>query len=505
MKTIRNLALVALASAALAGCGMTPEEKQTRAEENMAQNLYSQARLDLVSALKDKPGDETMLRMLAEAQLAIGDGEGAATTLDKLPAGDEVTLMMAEADVLRGRFDAAIERLSGSGGADASRLRVLAFIGEGKVVKASEELERSLAEAGANDASLLATASRFELLRGDRQKAREFATRSLAADAGNLEGLLVSGDIASGDNRLPQSLAHFEKAHDRYPESVAALLGRAGALTESGRFDDAAEVLDNRSGNFATDARITGLRARVAAGQGEWEKARSLLQKIEPEMRENPGLQLVYAEALLRVGQVEQSRTWLSPLVSRSPASRKPRGLLAEAKLESGDAAGALATIRAIAERPDATPAELEIATKAARALKDPAAERFATRARQPSPEWIGGELAKGDTALRNRQWAKAVSAYEAIDARSRTPNAMVLNNLAFAKSQLGEKAEATDIALRALEIAPDHPSVMDTAGWLLFSTGRDKMRGTQLLRRASALDPDNTAIAQRLAKAERG
>ena len=81
----------------------------------------------------------------------------------------------------------------------------------------------------------------------------------------------------------------------------------------------------------------------------------------------------------------------------------------------------------------------------------------------------------------------------------------MVLNNLAYAKSQLGENEEAIRIALQAIEVAPDHPAILDTAGWILVQTGSDRARGIEMLERASKLDPDNSGIARRLARAKRG
>lgn len=221
-------------------------------------------------------------------------------------------------------------------------------------------------------------------------------------------------------------------------------------------------------------------------------------------MRENPSLQLTYATALLRVGQASQARAWLEPLIEDFPASREPRRLLAEAQLASDDPRAALNTVRALAERPDARPEELSIAAKAARAVGDPAAGRFARRLGEITPEWIGSELATADAALRNRQWHEAAASYEAINARTSAPNAMVLNNLAFAKSKLGKREDAIRIALEAVKIAPDHPAVLDTAGWLLVETGKDPARGLKMLEKAARLDPDNVKIAQHLAAAKR-
>ena len=81
----------------------------------------------------------------------------------------------------------------------------------------------------------------------------------------------------------------------------------------------------------------------------------------------------------------------------------------------------------------------------------------------------------------------------------------MVLNNLAYALSRTGALNEALEHALRALELAPDHPSVLDTAGWLMVQVGEERSRGIELLERAANLAPGNPAIAEHLEQARQG
>jgi tetratricopeptide (TPR) repeat protein len=509
MKNARRLTFAIAASLALAACGLTPEEQFARAQESYAAHNYAEARLDLISALKEQPTDPAMLELLARTLIAMGDGEGAIAALERLAAarGDAsqaMPLLRAEAEILRGRFEAALGIVKGLELPDAHRLAALAHIGLEQPELALAQLEAGL-DSGGESAALLATFARFELGRGEIAAAERRASEALQADSGLLDAMLVSGEIAIAQNKLPAALAHYEKAYTDYPQSLAALLGKAAILGDMGRLDEAGDLIDKAAATAPDNPRVVQLQARLAVERKDWARARSLLQGQEAAVRQDPAMQVTYATALLRLGQFEQAQALLRPLVTRYPGMRSPRLLLAEAQLAGKDGKSALATIRPLAERPDASPAELQIASKAARLAGDPAANSYAQRARLPAPEWIGGELAKGDSALRNRQWHKAIESYEAIVARSRTPNALVLNNLAYAKSQAGQKDEATELALRALSLQPDHASIMDTAGWLLVETGRDRKRGVELLRKASQLEPDNTGIANRLAAARRG
>ena len=80
-----------------------------------------------------------------------------------------------------------------------------------------------------------------------------------------------------------------------------------------------------------------------------------------------------------------------------------------------------------------------------------------------------------------------------------------MLNNLAYAHSRMDNNAKALGYAMRALKLAPNNPSVMDTAGWLLVETGGDRSRALDLLRAAARKAPDNTTIRAHLDAAEKG
>jgi hypothetical protein len=59
-------------------------------------------------------------------------------------------------------------------------------------------------------------------------------------------------------------------------------------------------------------------------------------------------------------------------------------------------------------------------------------------------------------------------------------------------------------MADRVLKVAPGNASVLDTAGWAWFKSGRDLARARQLLRQAVQAAPRNMTIRAHLAEAER-
>jgi tetratricopeptide (TPR) repeat protein len=100
--------------------------------------------------------------------------------------------------------------------------------------------------------------------------------------------------------------------------------------------------------------------------------------------------------------------------------------------------------------------------------------------------------------------WGNAIRAYEQILALTDGRSALVLNNMAWAQAQVGNKDLALSYAQRAIQVAPEDPAVLDTLGWLLLQTGANRERALSLLHRAAQKAPQNQTIADHLAEALR-
>ncbi|QPC99952.1 tetratricopeptide repeat protein [Qipengyuania soli] len=504
---IRNrlLSTTILIAAALSACSPSPETSFANGREAFAANDYRGARVALISGLREKPDDHEMRVLLARTQIALGDGEGATSTLAKLPKEmtdrPDVAAVAGEAEVLRGQYDKGIALVDGLETGAADRVRALAYIGLGEVDKAAEAFAAGAGRA-APDASLLASYARFSLLQGEAAKADALVGRALKLDPRMVEAHLVRADMRLARNELPGALASFDRVLELHPANFDGRVGKAEVLISLGRLKDAEPLAASLSEEAPDEQSVIFLSARLAGKQGDWAKVRSILQPHEDELRVNPVVTALYGRALIELDQPAVALGVLEPSLKRHGGSRALRRLVVRAQLASRDPAGALATIRPLASRPDATPEELKLASLAAKGAGSDGAASFEKRLSTPSPEWIGGELAKADRALRNRQWSDAESLYQSILTRTGGENAMVLNNLAFAKQQLGKDSEALDMALRAVKLEPENASILDTAGWMLVQSG-SKARGLEMLRRAAKLDPDNRTIARHLGQAE--
>lgn len=497
---------VLLAALLLTACGDDPQARLARAREAFARHDYPSAQVDLAAALAAAPENPAAVELQARTALAMGDGIAAGAALDRLPPAarpKDHALLVAEAALLRERPDDVLAALGSDSSARAMRLRALALLAEKDDEGAARAFEEGTRRYPA-DAPLLAAHARFSLMAGRVAEARDLAARALRVQPDLLDAMLADAQVATAQGNLAAALAAYERAQKAYPGNLAAIAGRAAVLGDLGRTREMAEVLASATGAGAEPA-LAYLQARAAAAAGNWKTARDILQANERTLAGRNDATVLYAQALMQLGQPEQARARLAPLLTRAPDSALVRRELARAQLAAGDARGAAETLRPLVARPEADAEDVRTMAKAARESGDPAAAALAARATFPSPQSLASGLAAADTAMKARNWASAVETYERIIAVTDGRSPLVLNNLAIAHSALGNKRKALDYATRALREAPQNPSVMDTLAWLLVETGGDRARAVELLRQAAAKAPGNATIRDHLARATQG
>jgi tetratricopeptide (TPR) repeat protein len=501
MKKLAFLALPLL----LAACTDSPQEKAERARKAFEAHDYRAAQVDLAAALEASPQDPALLELHARNALAMGDGIAADASLAKLPEARrpaDYALLSAEAMLLRGLPDEAISALGSDSSPAGQRIRALALLakedreGAGKAFAAGAS--------GKADARLLADFARFTLMDGNVRQARALADRAKAADGGAIDAMLADAEVSTAEGRLAEALAAYDAAARAYPGNLAAMAGKAAVLGDLGRTEEMDKVLASLA-EVKGGGQVAYLQARAAAARGDWSTVRGILQANEGQLGDKQEATVLYAQALVHLKQPEQARAKLQPLVTRNPGSATLRRELAKAQLAAGDPRGAVETMRPFADVQTADAEDLRLLAKAAQASGDPEAARLAEKAKFPSAQALAATLAQADTAMKQSNWGNAIVAYERLLAVTDGKNPLILNNMAYAQGMVGNKAKALEFAERAYKAAPANPSVLDTLGWLLVETGRDRSRGLQLLRDAAAKAPGNATIAGHLRSAEQG
>ncbi|MCJ2177442.1 tetratricopeptide repeat protein [Novosphingobium album (ex Hu et al. 2023)] len=504
MKRVIRSSIPFAAAVLLAGCGLSPEDRFARAEKAYAEHEWSAARIDLSSIVQSSPDDAQALQLLARTYIALSDPISAKAILERL---DKLGSLPPDAAILQGnvallnkRFDEVLTAVANDRSAEACRLTALARLGKEERDKAAEAFalgEKAPGEKG----RLLADYANFQFASGNLPEARRLAELAARERPRPLNSYLTSGDLLASTHELDKALAVYTAGLKDYPESRAALLSKIRMLDALDKAEEERALVAKGLAANPDDLDLIYFNAHLDAAGGKWDNARTKLQAHEQELEKQPLANALYAKTLLELGQGEQARTRLSSQVLREPGNRQARMLLGETKLKLGDAAGAVETLQPLAQLPNATPEELALLAKAYNASGGSGSDATAQRAREAAAAELMSRIAKADKAIRGKDWQTAIHEYETILQQTDGRNALVLNNLAFAYSETGDTARALGYAERALKQAPDNPSVMDTTGWLLHQTGRNKERAAKLVREAARLAPGNQTIARHLAE----
>ena len=102
---------------------------------------------------------------------------------------------------------------------------------------------------------------------------------------------------------------------------------------------------------------------------------------------------------------------------------------------------------------------------------------------------------------MSNGDQAGAIGNYETALAMQ-PENFIALNNLAWLIKEI-DTERAVELSARAMELAPENPSILDTHGWILHLAGQHQ-KAEPIIERALALNPENDEIKQHLEAVKR-
>lgn len=488
---------------ALAACSDSPEDLIARAKQEYAAQDFLAARNDLAAALRADPDNRAALVMLARAQLRTGDGEGAQNSIKQLKAagmkGEELVRMEAEALLILGQTQPALDLIANDQSADAWRLRAAARVKLDDSAGALAAFEAGMA-AGGNYLITL-DYGRYLLGTGDLAGAEAQAKRLAQYDADSMASLMLSGDVAWKLGRSAEAHKAWARAMKLYPKRIEPLLAAAHAFDSEGKVDEAIKLAERAAEIAPENPELFDLQVMLASVKGQWDKVREMLAPKEAELSPISANGLAYAEALLRLGHNEQARAWFERAMLLSPNNPYSRLMAAESQLATGDAVRAYATVKPLAESVLAGPRELELAERAARAAGDPAAGAIKARLQSAQLKQAQSLTEAGHAALARRDWNAAIEAFGQLSELGE--DGEVHKRLAFALSMAGRHDEAIIHADKALALRPDNPDMLHIAGLTRLNAGRDKPKALGLLKAASERDPNSLQFKGDLARAK--
>ena len=490
----------------------------------------------------DKENVGTQVR-LAQVRMATGESSRAFSDLEALSAADksqyEADLAIIAGHMRRREVDAAL--------AAADKLvakqpdNAMSYTVRGSVQLA----RRDLAAARANFDKALALdpkhyVAAYNLAMLDVREGKSAAAKArydalLAKDPTSEELLLAQADLATMNGASPEEVRKLvDRAVAAHPQSVRPRLMQIAFAARLGDKKGAVAAAEAAQAALPNDPQIAEAVGGAQIAAGNTNQALETFRRAAQAQPSN-------AQPLLRLAEVQAVTKDLDgaiisarKAVALQPGNAQAALLLAKLQLAAGHPDDALAEARRMQkEQPDkavgyAFEGELwglqkkfDQAVGAYRqalakepvpivagrlyalivaAGKNAEADAFAAQWNREHPKDATVLVQAGQLAQARKDTKTAVARYRAaleLDA----DNVVVLNNLAWL---LGEAKDpsAREFAERAYRVAPFNPNVMDTLGWTLVN-GDDLARGTQLLRMASNLAPNDPDIRLHLGVAQ--
>ena len=472
------------------------------ARQAQALNDFRQIERYLGRSMLRDPGDAALMEALIGAQISLGEFKRAAEVARKL--------------------------ISEGGQSQIANLALVATAAKaGEWSDILEDLEAGISVGPLFDELLRAWA----LLGDGETEASLAAFDSVAAEPGLRAFGLYHKALALA------SLGRFEEAAAVLDETDSIQLTRRGViahaqiLSQIGRFDDALSVLDEGFPD-QLDGSMTELRAGIAAEEpqdftiapdpvaGVAEVAYDiagvviedaaggyalLYPRLTEYLRPDHTEAILLSAAILdELGQHDLAVENFARIEPDDPAYVSAELGRAEVLRKSGDTEGAIAVMRALAERPDAMPI---VHVTLGDTLRDLDRYEEALEAYDAALEKLGGSdpetlwivhFSRGVTQERLGNWKAAEADFRrALELNEGQPQ--VLNYLGYS---LVERHEELDEALamieRAAEARPDSGYIVDSLGWALYRLGRYR-EAVEPMERAVELMPVDPVVNDHL------
>ncbi len=359
-----------------------------------------EARIAFMNVLQADPDNVPARLMQARLFLDRGDGVAAEAELTRArqngagPA--DIRHLMAHARLLQGDARGALELAAQAPpehAAYAARVTGLAQLAAGDQLAAVQAFDRAVA-ADPRDSAVWLDVARFRRSIGDLGPALVATDRAVAANPRDSNALLMRGELTRTQYGLAAAIPWFDRALEVDPGNLAALLERASTNGDLGRMT--AMVEDSRAAlALAPDHPLPYLlQATLAARARMYPLARTLYARTRGAYDRMPAGMMLSAVLAYQAEDYDGAAQRLSLLTELQPGNLKARRLLAAARLNLDDPAGAIAAARVIAERPDADSYTLSLmATAFDRQGNGAAAAQYRSRAQRPqqasAPAWL--------------------------------------------------------------------------------------------------------------------
>ncbi len=459
--------------------------------------------VDLEQLARDDPGNsfsETLFVLAALLKKDLGVAlERAEKFAQQSPQNPVAINILGFVQEARGNFDAATDAyhraLAYNDLFHPARLNLarVALKNNDQITANSHFLD-IIERTPSHEQALLALA-RLKLLEQNPREAMRLAESAVEQNPSSLRPLLVVSKLRQYFGRYREALEFADKAYELSPSEPAAQLRlvRAGLLAnESARGQKALRDLKAR---FPESIDVAKLELEMLAAQGNHAEAEKKVNDLLLRKPRDPEVNIAAGRLAINRGDTNTAHLIADQITEDLGLAVAGHELRGDAYVVEENWTKAHETYVTAYEAKPSPRLLLKLASTDKQLGNDPGS-RFESWLRQ-RPHDTEIRLTYAALLQERKQTAAAIGQYEKVLEQA-PDNAATLNNLAWLYSETGD-ARAMDSALKAREIAPESPEIMDTYGWMLLKEGRFEQAGIMLQRAAERL-PRNLDIKFHLA-----
>lgn len=118
------------------------------------------------------------------------------------------------------------------------------------------------------------------------------------------------------------------------------------------------------------------------------------------------------------------------------------------------------------------------------------------------NPRSVPGLQLAADHFIETGQWPRAIHVLTSLRDRLGGRDAAISADLGWAWFNKGDATKGLRFTSEAYALQPGNADIASKHGWVLFKSGKDKVGGLALLKKASAMAPEDTEARERLALA---
>jgi len=333
----------------------------------------------------------------------------------------------------------------------------------------------------------------------DYEQALQQFDAVLSRDAGNLRALLGSAAIYNVQGRNDDLEAAYRRIEATGTEQ--GFVATAQYRLRQRDLPAALEVVDRGVQLHGSSAPLLEIKGALHQQQGDLSAAEDAfvnLASVAPER----GNTLLWRHYMTNNNR-DKAGALVEDLLSSQSGQEYPYLLAASQHMASGATDKATDLLQqGISRLQRPSRLQLQLAAIFEQSQQIERAEQLYQRILRSDPTFAPVHVAMGTLAERRGNKGAARDHYQEALGHDRD-NVIALNNLAYIMADnFGEDRQALDYAMRAYQLRPNDPRIMDTLGYILVKNERAQ-DALNLLEQAHALLPDIPVVAIHLAEAK--